>query len=214
MSIAQFVDGPLWYFALAVFLGGIAWRLLVLLFTGWHRDLSSPRRSGWAGALRALFSRFAPARGMGRQIRLHLIAGYLFHVGLFVLLFFAAPHVAFYAEKLSVPAWQPLPDWAFIAASELAFLGLLLLWLNRVLNPVTRVITSTGDHLASILTFLVMLTGCLALERTHEPLRVLHFFLVEVLMIYFPFSTLMHAFTFVLSRGALGYHYGRRGVEV
>jgi nitrate reductase gamma subunit len=59
-----------------------------------------------------------------------------------------------------------------------------------------------------------MLSGCLALGRSHESLRLVHFFLVELLLIYFPFSTLMHTFTFVFSRGALGAHYGRRGVPV
>ncbi len=214
MTVTEFVDGPLWYFALAVFFLGIAWRLVVILANGWRGDLSRPRRSGLTGSVRALFSRFAPAPGIGRRIGLHLTGGYLFHLGLFALLLFAAPHVAFYAERLSLPAWQPMPHWAFVLVSELAFIGLMLLWLNRVLNPVTRLISSTGDHLSSILTFLVMLSGCLALEQAHEPLRVLHFFLVEVLMIYFPFSSLMHAFTFVLSREALGYRYGRRGVPV
>jgi nitrate reductase gamma subunit len=197
-----------------VFVIGVVWRLLALLFMGLRRDHSAARRSGFAGGVRAIFSRFVPERAMWSGVRVHMVAGYLFHLGLFALLLFAVPHVDFYREKLAATGWPSMPHWAFILASEAAFLGLLILWLHRVLNPVTRMISSTGDHLASILLFLVMLTGCLALGRAHEPLRLLHFFLVEVLLIYFPFSSLMHTFTFVMSRGALGAHYGRRGVPV
>jgi nitrate reductase gamma subunit len=214
MSISQIIDGPLWYLALAVFLIGAAWRLLAILFMGLRRDYSEARRSGSVGAIRAIFSRFVPERAMWSGVRMHVLAGYLFHLGLFALLLFAVPHVEFYRDKLFGTGWTAMPHWAFVLASEAAFLGLLILWLNRVLNPVTRMISSTGDHLASILTFLVMLSGCLALGRAHESLRLVHFFLVEMLMIYFPFSSLMHAFTFVISRGALGAHYGRRGVSV
>jgi nitrate reductase gamma subunit len=35
---------------------------------------------------------------------------------------------------------------------------------------------------------------------------------VEACMVYFPFSRLMHAFTFAFSRAYTGASYGRRGV--
>jgi nitrate reductase gamma subunit len=37
--------------------------------------------------------------------------------------------------------------------------------------------------------------------------------LVNVWLIYFPFSRLMHALTFALSRGATGAVYGRKGMN-
>ncbi|MDH3790890.1 MAG: hypothetical protein OES41_04035, partial [Rhodospirillales bacterium] len=57
-----------------------------------------------------------------------------------------------------------------------------------------------------------LLTGCLALQESHDSLRALHMLSVEVLMVYFPFSRLMHAFTFAFSRAYTGASYGRRGV--
>ena len=64
----------------------------------------------------------------------------------------------------------------------------MLLILHRMLNPVTRAISDRGDYIGSLLIFLVMLTGCLALARSHEVLQVTHFFLAELLLIYFPFQ--------------------------
>ena len=146
-------------------------------------------------------------------MRLEVIAGYAFHLGLFALLFFAAPHIEFYKERILGFGWTPMPYWAFIVASQFAFAGLLVLWLRRLLHPVSRMLSNAGDHIGSVLVFFVMLTGCLALAESHEGLRLIHFFLAELLLIYFPFSSLMHTFTFVFSRGYLGANLARHGVK-
>ncbi|MCB1786853.1 MAG: hypothetical protein KDJ33_11415 [Gammaproteobacteria bacterium] len=214
MSFAEIVDGPLWYLSATVFVIGVLWRLVGMLAMGSKTDFSAPRATGTAGALRINITRFFPRADFWSRIKLQTIAGYLFHLGLFALLFFAAPHIEFYEQRVTGFGWPALPEWAFILVSELAFFGLLLLILHRMLHPVTRAISDRGDYIGSILLFLVMLTGCLALARAHESLRVIHFFLAELLLIYFPFSALMHTFTFPFSRAYMGAHYGRRGVKV
>ena len=211
--IANFIDGPLWYFSLAVFVIGVIWKLLSLIFGKSKTDLSVPRGSSVPGAIRAIFSRFIPDKGMASQIKLQVIAGYLFHLGLFALLFFAAPHVKFFDENLLGFSWATLPHWAFIVTAQVAFLGLLLLFLHRLMHPVTRLISNKGDYFASVITFVVMLTGCLALLESFSGLRLLHKFSVEIFLIYFPFSSLMHAFTFVPSRAFTGGWFGRRGIK-
>lgn len=214
MTITEFVDGPLLYFSAAVFALGVMWRLIGMLAMGHKTDFSVPRASGAAGAIGINVRRFFPRADFWAHIKLQVIAGYLFHLGLFALLLFAAPHIEFYREHLFGVSWPALPNWGFILVSEAAFLGLLLLILHRLMNPVTRAISTRGDYVGSILVFLVMLTGCLALARSHETLRLIHLILAELLLLYFPFSALMHTFTFPFSRGFMGAHYGRRGVRV
>jgi len=211
--IASFIDGPLWYFSLAVFAIGIIWKLLSLIVGKKKTDLSVARGSSVPGAIRTIFSRFIPDKGMVSHIKLQVIAGYLFHLGLFALLFFAAPHVKFLDENFLGFSWTALPHWGFIVAAQVAFLGLLLLFLHRLMHQVTRLISSTGDYFASVITFVVMLTGCLALLEEFSELRLLHRFSVEIFLIYFPFSSLMHAFTFVPSRAFTGAWFGRRGIK-
>ncbi len=211
--IAYLVDGPLWYFSLLVFSLGVAWRLGRILFARRRADFSVARASAASGAWKTLFSRFLPHREIAPQIRLQVIAGYLFHLGLFALLLFAAPHVAFLESEWLGFGWTPMPHWAFIVAAQLAFFGLIVLWLRRLLNPVSRLISTFDDHAAAILTFVAMLTGCLALLQGFEALRLLHRFSVELWLLYFPFSSLMHAFTFVPSRAFTGAWFGRRGVD-
>lgn len=211
--IGEFIDGPFWYFSLVVFCVGVLFRLFTIVRAGVKPDLALPRTGGAAGALRNLFTRFIPRRDVATRGRLTLVAGYLFHLGLFALLFFAQPHVDFYAERITGFGWPALPYWVFIVSAEIAFIGLLLLWLHRLLHPVTRLLSTADDHIGTGLVFLVMLTGCLALAQSFEPLRLLHLFLAELLLIYFPFSNLMHAFTFVFSRSYTGAVMGRKGVN-
>ena len=211
--IAQLIDGPLWYFSLALFVLGVLWRIFMILRAGVKKDLAVPREGGEAGALRAIFSRFVPERTVRRHGKVQLVAGYMFHLGLFALLFLARPHVDFFAERITGFGWWSMPYWAFIVAAEVAFAGLIMLWLYRLLNPVTRLLSSTDDYIGTVLVFLVMLSGCLALAQSVEALRLTHLLLVEMLLIYFPFSNLMHAFTFAFSRGYTGATMGRKGIR-
>jgi nitrate reductase gamma subunit len=209
----EFVEGPLWYASAAIFVIGVAVRLIEVLAKGTRPDLATPRGPGWPGAARTLVSRSWTAEGFTKGARFHLVAGYMFHIGLFVLLFFAAPHVEFIQERILGFGWTPAPHWVFIVASQLAFAGLILLWLRRVMHPVMRKISTFDDHAAAILTFVVMFTGCMALLMSHESLRAVHMLSVCLLLIYFPFSRLMHAFTFAISRGMTGAAMARKGVQ-
>jgi nitrate reductase gamma subunit len=209
----ELVDGILWDIAVVVFVAGIVWRLIMMLRHGTRKELAEPRGSATGGAISTLFSRFVPRREMASKINLHVIAGYLFHIGLFALLLFAAPHIEFAKEHVLGFGWPAMPYWAFIVSAQLAFLGLIILWLHRVLHPVTKLLSRADDHIGAMLVFVVMLTGCMALFESYTGLRVLHRFTVELFMIYFPFSSLMHAIMFISSRGYTGALFGTRGVK-
>ncbi|KAA3619143.1 MAG: hypothetical protein DWQ08_15745 [Proteobacteria bacterium] len=212
MTIIQFIDGPLWIFSATVFVIGVVWRLLGIWRAGVRRDHSEPRASAGAGAAIAVFSRFLPHREMRSRTAFQFFWGYVFHVGLFVLLFFGRPHVEFYENRVIGFGWATIPDWAFLLVSELAFAGILVLLLYRAMEPVTRLLSSRGDYFGSILIFFVMLSGCMAMDQSSEPLRAAHLLLAEVLLVYFPFGSLMHAFLFVPSRAFTGAYFRRRGV--
>jgi len=212
MIVVEIIEGPLWYVAAAVFVIGALWRIVGILRLGRRTDLSVPRSAAIPGAFKALFRHLLPHHSFYGKTKLHLFAGYLFHLGLFAVLFFAAPHIAFLEKNVLGFGWEAMPRWGFIVAAQAAFAGLILLWFRRIADPTMRQISDADDHLGSWLTFIVMLTGCMALQESSAALRALHMLAVEVWLIYFPFSRLMHAFTFVLSRGYTGIVYGRRGV--
>lgn len=164
----QFVEGIFWDFAAMVFVAGVIWRLVSILRVGIKADLAAPRASGYTGSIMTNLRRFIPRHEVAPRICLQVIAGYMFHVGLFVLLIFAAPHVRFIENHLLGFGWKPMPYWAFIVVAEISFAGLLLLLLHRLLHPVTKLLSTADDYIATGLTFIVMLTGCMAqIGRAH-----------------------------------------------
>ncbi|MBT3305662.1 MAG: nitrate reductase [Alphaproteobacteria bacterium] len=212
MTFLELTEGPLWYAAAGIFSFGVIWRLAVILLFGRKPDRSIPRGSALVGAVKANILHLWPHGGFFTKSGFHLIAGYLFHLGLFVLVFFAAPHVVFIQDNIVGFGWDTLPRWGFILTAEAAFCGLILLWARRLGDPVIRLLTDRDDNTGLWMTFGVMLTGCLALGESSEFLRALHMLSVDIWLIYFPFSRLMHGFTFVFSRGYMGASFGRRGI--
>jgi len=214
MTVLGLVEGPLWYTAATVFVVGALWRIGGMLALPARVELSEPRASATAGAVRSILQHSLPRPAFVRQTAFHVVAGYLFHLGLFAFLLFGAPHIAFIKERILGFGWAPMPRWAFIVTAEIAFLGLALLWLRRLLDPVLVRISDADDRAGLWLTCLVMLTGCFALQETDESLRILHMLSVEAWLVYFPFSRLMHAVLFLFSRGYTGAAYGRRGIAL
>lgn len=212
MTFLEFVEYPMFYFASFVFLLGAAWRVIGILRIGKKRDVAPPKGSAAAGFIKGNLRHFFPRGLFAERTWMHILGGYAFHLGLFVLVFFAAPHIVFLEERILGFGWSALPRWGFIIAAQIAFAGLIVLWVRRFSDPVMRQISDWDDHVGTWLTFLVMLTGCLALQESHDVLRAIHMLFVNIWLIYFPFSRLMHAFTFFLSRGATGATYGRKGI--
>lgn len=215
MTIIEFIEGPLWIASSRFFLTFAAWRLIKVILAGRMRSNALPSGSPVVGAGRSIVGRFSPARMLWSNGKVWFVtlAGYAFHLGLLALLFFAAPHVAFIKEHIVGFGWEPLPRWAFIVAAEFAIAGLLVLWVRRFIDPVVRLISRPDDHIATGLTLLVLLTGCMALGEQSAVLRVTHLLIVEIWLVYFPFSSLMHTFTWPLSRGSTGAVAGRRGTN-
>ena len=211
MTFLEFTEGPFWYAAATIFVVGAIWRVLGILRLPRPRDRSVPRASAFVGAIKGIILHSLPHGGFFRRTSFHVIAGYLFHIGLFVVILFAAPHIVFIEERILGFGWPALPRWGFILAAEATFAGLILLWLRRMTDPIMRQISDADDHVGSGLTFLVLLTGCMALAEANDALRAIHMLAVNLWLIYFPFSRLMHAVTFIFSRGYTGITYGRRG---
>lgn len=211
MSFAQFIEGPLWYASAAIFVVGVVWHIVSVLRLGGRRELSTPRTGAAGGVISANLRHFFPSGTFLKRTTFHVVAGYLFHLALFALLLFGAPHVEFIKQHVLGFGWTSFPHGVFVLSAELAIAGWIMLYLRRLMDPVLRLISDADDHISSLLVFVVMLTGCMALIQGVTALRLIHMLTFEALLVYFPFSRLMHTFMFLFSRGYTGAAYGRRG---
>jgi len=143
-----------------------------------------------------------------------VVAGYVFHLGLFISIFLFVPHIELIDSVLGV-RWPGLPNPVVDGVAVVTMVALVVLLLHRFMQPVKRLLSGFEDYLTWVVTFLPILTGWLAYHRLVEPYPLIlgiHILSVQVLMVVFPFTKLMHTFTLFLSRWYNGAIAGRRGV--
>ena len=224
MDFLDWARGPMLAAAVAVFLLGTAWRLWALWRLPANAAAGTPRRDfGRRAALRAALRRFAVPKGFAPSATLATINPYAFHLGLAVIVFGYAPHIAF-VRRLTGLSWPALPDPVMYLAAAVTIVSLLLALMFRLADPVLRRISRADDAITWTLTFLPLATGMAVVGEPSAALLAgdgavyrgpiaLHLLSVELLLVWFPFGKLMHAFLAVPARMQLATFFGRRGVR-
>lgn len=226
MDVLDLARGPALVLAVLVFVLGVAWRLAGVLRRPRQPDLS-PAREGapprWRGALRGVAGGLWPRRTFGPGAFVPALNGYVFHIGLALVFFGYGPHIEFIRRYTGL-GWPALPDAVMYLAAGVTILSMLLALVLRLTDPVLKLLSNGNDWLSWGLTFLPVITGMgviteasvNTLARDHaiyrDPLA-LHLLAFELLLIWFPFGKLMHAFLFPFSRGATGVRFSHRGVQ-
>ncbi len=225
MTPLEFARGPALYASLAVFVAGTLWRLAGILRRPRLPDLSPAREgapSKLAGALIANWRAMWPRRAFGHATAAVVLNGYAFHVGLALVFFGYAPHIAF-VRRLTGLGWPALPDAVMYIAASISIVALLIALGMRILDAVRHSLSNADDAITWTLTFLPLVTGMAVagepssslLAHDHVlypgPLAV-HLLSFELLLLWFPFGKLMHAVLFAFSRGASGIRLSHRGV--
>ena len=214
MDLLEFARGPLWYGSVCVFVIGIAWRLVGLWRLGGKPQMSTARSE--ATGFSTVFTRMLPRAGFHPSATLATVNPYVYHLGLALVVFGYAPHIAF-VRRLTGAGWPALPDSVIYVAAGATIISLLIALMFRLSNPVLRLISGAGDYFAWGVTMLPLLTGMVLI--TGEPggagpvLLAVHLMSLELLLAWFPFGKLMHAVLVVPARIQLGRFFARRGVR-
>jgi len=218
MSETEFllwVRGPAFQVATIIFLLGVVVRILEILVLGRKPNLAEARGSAVAGGLRAIISRSFAERATLQRTAFTEVTGWIFHIGIFVILLLFAPHILLFEEVFGV-SWPALPTTVIDATTIVTIIALLAVLIHRIANPVMRFLSRFQDYLVWLVTILPLVTGYMAFHRvglTPTMLIALHILSVELLMVTFPFTKLMHAFTLFMSRYYNGAIAGYKGVK-
>ncbi|MEO8204157.1 MAG: hypothetical protein ABI630_09850 [Betaproteobacteria bacterium] len=224
MTLLEFARGPALYFALAVFLVGVIWRLYVVWRFGSRPSFGKPRVANTTGAaVRTVFTRMLPRAGFYPSSTLATVNPYVYHLGLAVVAFGYLPHIDF-VKRLTGLSWPALPDWAMYVAAGASIVSLFIALLFRLTDEVLRLISTFDDYFTWIVVMLPLITGMALIATPSEavvhrqavlypvPLA-LHLLSLELLLVWFPFGKLMHAILFIPGRAQFGAFEARRGVR-
>jgi nitrate reductase gamma subunit len=225
LDLLEFARGPALWASLAVLAAGSAWRVVAILRLGGKPDLSEPRSTRLlAGAMRGIFARMLPREEFRQRSRLGVWNGYVYHLGLAVIVFGYGPHIDF-VERLTGIAWPALPGPLVYVCAGITFVSLFLALFERLTDPVRRLLSGFDDYFSWIVVFLPLATGMIAIHESyvpgappappHYPLPVaIHLLSVELLFLWLPFGKLAHAFLVFASRGVTGAALARKGAPL
>ncbi|PLY11992.1 MAG: hypothetical protein C0631_17925 [Sedimenticola sp.] len=215
MDFLLWVRGPAFDVAALIFVIGVVVRFFEIFSLGRKANFSEPRGTEFGPGMKSVLTRSLPEPGMFKRQPLTILVGYVFHIGLLISLILFVPHIELFRETFGF-GWPGLPNPLVDAAAVLSIVALLAALWHRISSPVMRILTTNEDWLVWALTFLPMLTGYIAYHRMIDPYPLalgLHILSIEALMIFFPFTKLMHAFTLFIARWYNGAMSGRRVVE-
>ena len=202
--------------SIGIFLLGMLWRLFEIYSLQRKPDLAVPRHRPGASGLHTMFRRSVPPPGMFKRSPVSYAAGYVFHIGLFIIVFLFAQHIKL-IQALTGLSWPALPAQFIDATAVVTLATLLLVLVERINKPVKRFLSTFDDYAGWALTFFPVLTGYLASRHLLLPytgMLGLHILSVELLLIFLPFTKLMHAFTLWGSRWYNGDANAKKGVPV
>jgi nitrate reductase gamma subunit len=216
MEFLTWVRGTGLNIALVIFILGTLWRLFEIYSLGRKPDLSVPRHRAGASGFNTILRRSLAPPGMLKRSPVSYIGGYIFHVGLAIVVFLFAPHIKL-VESLLGLAWPGLPSSIIDAVTIVTLAAMVAVLVDRIYKPAKRFLSTFGDYFTWTVTFLPLLTGFLAVKHLLLPyttMLALHILSVELLLIVIPFSKLFHVFTVFASRWYNGDISGRKGVPV
>jgi nitrate reductase gamma subunit len=202
--------------AIGIFVLGTLLRLIEIYSLGRKRDLAVPRHRSGASGLHTMFRRSVPPPGMFKRSATSYVAGYVFHIGLFVIVFLFAQHIRLIRDLTGL-SWPGLPTQFIDATAVVTLATMLLVLVERINKPVKRFISTFGDYAGWTLTFLPVLTGYLASRHLMLPytaMLAVHILSVELLLIFLQFTKLIHVFTLWGSRWYNGNANAKKGVAV
>lgn len=215
IEFLNWVRGPGFQLAVIIFVAGVIIRFAEILLLGRKANLAEASGSEMAGGLHTIVSRSIPDKGTFKRSTFIIVAGYIFHIGLFVTIFLFAPHILMFKDVIGF-GWPSLPTPIVDATAVVSIIAMLALLTYRMRNTVLRFLSTFEDYLVWLLTILPLITGYIAFHRigmTAPTLLAIHILSVELLLIVFPFTKLMHAFTTILARWYNGAISGYRGVQ-
>jgi len=216
MQFLTWVRGQGLDLAVSIFLLGVLWRIFEIYSLGRKKDLAAPRHVAGASGWHTIFRRSLPPEGMMKKSPVTYVGGYIFHIGLAIVVFLFAPHIKL-IQSLTGLSWPGLPSQFIDLVAVVTIAAMVVVLFDRINKPVKRYLSTFEDWFTWALAFLPVLTGWMAVQHLLLPyatMLALHILSVELLLVFLPFTKLFHAFTVFGSRWYIGKINGHKGVAV
>jgi len=216
MNLLDFASGPALVVAIGIFAVGVSWRLGFLLRLKKRIDKSEPRGPNERfGGLWMIASRSINHGPLSDQIKAPIANAYLMHLLLAIVIFAAEAHISLIEETFGL-SWPHLPGLVIRISSAALLATIAVAVYRRLRHPVLKLISNFDDWFSLLITATVVATGFVAglAAEQNDMLVAVHVLSFDILLIWFPFGKLMHAFLLFGSRYATGFAFAHKGARI
>ena len=214
-DLLSWLRGPGLQISVAVFLLGLVFRTIQNFMIGMGKELAEPKGSYIGPGLATIARRSLFHPGTTYRGYFTMIAGYTFHIGLLVTLFFLEQHILLFKSIIGF-GWPALSPTIIDITALLSIAALITVLIHRFMDPVVRKLTDYQDYLAWLLTIAPLVTGYITMHPvglSYKAALIVHIISVEVLLVAIPFTKLSHMVSLFISRWYNGAIAGYRGVK-
>ena len=214
-ELLNWARGPGLQISLVVFVLGMTYRGLQNYFIGRKASLAEARGSQWGPGIETVWRRSLFHPGMTGKGYFTLIAGYTFHIGFLVTLFFLAQHIELFKSLLGF-GWPALAEGLIELLAVLSIAALVAVLVDRLVDPVRRKISDFQDYFTWVLTVAPLITGYMlvnGMAMRYTEMLALHILSFEALLVAAPFTKLSHMVTIFIARWYNGAIAGYKGVQ-
>jgi len=216
MDLLEFAKGPALQVAAYILVAGSIWRIVGIVLLKEKVDHSDPRQSaGFMAALKVIYTRSFTATPFKRATLYPKMLAYVQHLCLFAVILLFVPHIMFFKGFLGFD-WPGLPNNIIYLLGVASVVASIALLVRRLTSPVLKLISNFDDYFSLFVTVLPLVTGLMIPVRMglrYEDILAIHVLSVVLLMIWFPFGKLGHAFLVFVTRGTTGMVFERRGAK-
>jgi len=215
IELLTWLRGPGLQISVSVFLLGIVFRTIQNLTMGMAQNQAEPKGSYFAPGVATIIRRSLFHPGTTHRGYFTMTAGYTFHVGLLVTLFFLEQHIMLFRSIIGF-GWPALSPAIIDFMALVSIAALITVLLHRLMDPVLRKISDYQDYLTWFLTIAPLVTGYLTMHpiaMTYKSALILHIISVEILLIVIPFTKLNHMVSLFIARWYNGALAGYKGVK-
>jgi nitrate reductase gamma subunit len=215
IEVLNWLRGPGLQISVAVLVLGLIFRTLQNVMMGMGKDLAEPKGSYFGPGLATIARRSLFHPGTTYRGYFTMIAGYTFHIGLLVTLFFLQQHIMLFKNILGF-GWPALPPTVIDIMALVSIAALITVLVHRVMDPVVRMLTDYQDYLAWLLTIAPLVTGYITMHpvgMSYRTAYIVHLVSIEILLVVIPFTKLSHMVSLFISRWYNGAIAGYRGAK-
>ncbi len=220
-QIYLFSTGPLLWLSLAIFFGGLSYRVVQYIRgLDWQADRVAYQAwpaLGIKGALRSIIHWLVPYYSVGWRAKpLYTFVFFVFHLGLVGVPLFLAGHAVILKERWGVN-WPTMSMGLADILTIAAIVAGIFIAIRRIGLPEVRIVTTLYDYFLIVASLAPFITGFLSVHQaapSYNLWLIAHVLSGELLLVLIPATKLWHVVGFFLSRGQIGADFGiKRGYK-